>query len=59
MIITGDPIQHDDTGENGLEDLIYKLEQNPHSSIGVIEFEPDDSVRHPIIPYILSLYTSR
>lgn len=58
MIITGDPIQHDDTGENGLEDLIYKLEQNPHPSIGVIEFEPEDSVRHPIIPYILSLYTT-
>jgi phosphate starvation-inducible PhoH-like protein len=56
MIITGDPIQHDDTGENGLEDLIYKLERSPNPSVGAIEFEPNDSVRHPIIPYILSLY---
>lgn len=58
MIITGDPIQHDDAGENGLEDLIFRLDKSPHPSIGMIEFEPEDSVRHPIIPFILSLYSS-
>jgi phosphate starvation-inducible PhoH-like protein len=56
MIITGDPIQHDDAGENGLDDLIFRLERSPHPNVGLVEFEPDDSVRHPIIPFILSLY---
>jgi phosphate starvation-inducible protein PhoH and related proteins len=57
LIITGDPQQHDrGYDENGLTDLVRKLDLNPHANIDVIEFEQQDVQRHPLIPFLLDLY---
>lgn len=59
LVITGDPMQHDlGIDVNGLDDLLSRLRyvQTPSPHIGVVEFEETDVERHPMIPYILSLY---
>ena len=57
IVITGDVEQTDRrTKDNGLLDLIYRLENDPVSEIGLSRFEPKDIRRHRIIEKILNLY---
>lgn len=58
MIITGDLEQHDRTGAtNGLADFLSKLRKKRSDSIGMIEFEPNDILREPIIKEVLEIYS--
>jgi phosphate starvation-inducible PhoH-like protein len=59
LIITGDLQQRDRIfyNDNGLEDLIKKLENNKNEIQGIIKFQEDDSVRSNFVKWILSLYT--
>ncbi|MCL4163838.1 UNVERIFIED_CONTAM: hypothetical protein GTU68_038476, partial [Idotea baltica] len=50
MIITGDPDQSD-ISDSGLIDIIEKCEHR--GSVGVIEFENSDNVRHPAVEAML------
>jgi phosphate starvation-inducible protein PhoH and related proteins len=61
LVITGDPQQHDrGFQENGLSDLLSRLERSPASNnmVGVIEFNKGDIERHAVIADILDLYES-
>jgi phosphate starvation-inducible PhoH-like protein len=58
MTITGDLEQHDRTGAtNGLADFLSKLRKKRSDSIGMIEFEPNDILREPIIKEVLEIYS--
>lgn len=50
MIITGDPEQAD-IRDSGLMDVIKRCKHR--KSVGVVEFEPSDNVRHPSVEYML------
>jgi len=54
MVVTGDNDQTDIRGQNGLEDVIYKIDWM--SSVKIVEFERNDIVRNSIISDILSSY---
>jgi phosphate starvation-inducible PhoH-like protein len=57
LIITGDVGQHDRGFENnGLEDLIQRLQDYPVLGIGHVQFSEKDVKRHPIIRDVLKLY---
>ena len=57
LVITGDIGQHDRGFENnGLEDLLRRLQQYPIMGIGHIQFTEKDVKRHPIIRDVLKLY---
>ena len=59
LIITGDTGQYDRGFENnGLVDLLKRLENYPISGLEHIEFSECDIKRHAIIKEILSLYAS-
>jgi phosphate starvation-inducible PhoH-like protein len=52
IIITGDPTQSDLGGTTcALSDVIYRLENVP--GVGIVKFENDSIVRHPLIGKIL------
>jgi phosphate starvation-inducible PhoH-like protein len=57
MIITGDLKQHDRGFEqNGLRDFVHRLRERGSDKIAVIEFDPRDIERHPVIEDILDIY---
>ena len=58
LIITGDLQQRDKIfyNDNGLEDLLEKLKNNPNEVHGYVNFQEKDSVRSHFVKWILSLY---
>lgn len=57
MIITGDIEQTDRrVGQNGLLDLVDKLDRSPNADFAVTRFLQSDVVRHRAIDGVLSLY---
>lgn len=60
LVVTGDLQQHDRCqGENGLSDLLRRLEKAKHDKIDIVEFTNSDVQRHPIIPDILEMYNEK
>ena len=57
LVITGDLQQHDRGFENnGLLDLLTRIEKHPHGDIHWVQFESTDIERHHIIPHIINMY---
>lgn len=56
LVITGDTEQSDLGTDNGLTDLLERLEFADPADFGVIEFGPEDIVRHRIIAKVIALY---
>jgi phosphate starvation-inducible PhoH-like protein len=60
LIITGDPTQHDRGYENnGITDLVDRLMSCPIPEVRIliVEMTESDVQRHPLIPYIIRLYS--
>ena len=55
LIVTGDLEQSDLGPENGLEDLIYRMQCQDLEYITHVEMEDDDIVRHPAVNEVLSI----
>lgn len=55
LIVTGDLEQSDLGSENGLEDLIYKMQCQDLEYIIHVEMEDEDIVRHPAVKEVLSI----
>jgi phosphate starvation-inducible protein PhoH and related proteins len=58
IVVTGDLSQTDRRTrvKSGLEDFLWRLEQNSIDGIELVKFNDSDIVRHPIIGEILKLY---
>ena len=57
IVITGDVEQTDrKRNDNGLLDIVQRLEQSPVKGISVVALNSQDTQRHRIIPEILALY---
>jgi phosphate starvation-inducible PhoH-like protein len=57
IVITGDVEQADrNTGDNGLMDLVSRLQATPVNGIAVCPMETRDVQRHAIIGAVLKLY---
>jgi phosphate starvation-inducible PhoH-like protein len=57
LVITGDTGQYDRGFENnGLKDLLMRLETNYINGIEQVRFTDEDIKRHPIIRDILQMY---
>lgn len=56
LVITGDPSQNDRADGNGLCDLLGRLTDLDQENIGIVEFTDRDVERHPVVPFVLSLY---
>jgi len=61
FIISGDLEQRDRrfSADCGLEDLMKRLSRNPNPLVGITEFAEGDSVRSPLVSYILKLYKDK
>jgi len=60
LVITGDPSQNDRVDENGLSDLLdrlLELSEYDQDDIRIVEFTERDVERHPVVPFVLSLYS--
>ena len=55
LIVTGDLEQSDLGSENGLEDLIYRMQCRDLEYITHVEMEDEDIVRHPAVKEVLSI----
>ena len=55
LIVTGDLEQSDLGSENGLEDLIYRMQCQDLEYIAHVEMEDEDIVRHPAVKEVLSI----
>jgi len=55
LIVTGDLAQSDLGPENGLADLIYKMQCQHLEYIEHVEMEDEDIVRHPAVKEVLSI----
>ena len=55
LIVTGDLEQSDLGSENGLADLIYKMQCQDLQYITHVEMEDEDIVRHPAVKEVLSI----
>jgi phosphate starvation-inducible PhoH-like protein len=55
LIVTGDLAQSDLGPENGLADLIYKMQCQDLDYITHVEMEDEDIVRHPAVKEVLSI----
>lgn len=58
VIITGDAQQSDIGPNNGLLDLLERLEATDPLDFGIVEFGPGDVVRHPVIEKVLAAYAN-
>ncbi len=59
MVVTGDLLQHDRRYvENGLKDILQKLQNKNYKRIKTIEFGPMDIERSRIVKEILEIYDS-
>ena len=58
LVITGDLEQNDRKYqiENGLNDLITKLHNHPHSKMVVTKLADSDIQRHPLLNHVLMMY---
>lgn len=54
IVVTGDTKQSDRGTSNGLTDFLTRYQRNPR--IAVVEFQPRDVERHPVISTILDWY---
>jgi phosphate starvation-inducible protein PhoH and related proteins len=57
IIVTGDLEQSDLEGDNGLENLVYKMQCMELDYIQHVEMEDDDIVRHPAVKEVLGILT--
>ena len=57
LIVTGDLEQSDLGPENGLEDLIYKMQCRDLEYIAHVRMEDEDIVRHPAVKEVLGILT--
>ena len=57
VVITGDPHQSDVKGLNGLVDAVERLKGV--TSLGIVRFNKEDIVRHPIVSEIESRYEEK
>ena len=55
LIVTGDLEQSDLGSENGLADLIYRMQCQDLEYITHVEMEDEDIVRHPAVKEVLSI----
>ena len=55
LIVTGDLEQSDLGSENGLADLIYRMQCHDLEYITHVEMEDEDIVRHPAVKEVLSI----
>jgi len=55
LIVTGDLEQSDLGPENGLRDLVYKMQCQDLMYITHVEMEDEDIVRHPVVKEVLSI----
>jgi len=55
LIVTGDLEQSDLGPENGLEDLIYKMQCQDLEYITHVRMEDEDIVRHPVVKEVLGI----
>jgi phosphate starvation-inducible PhoH-like protein len=55
LIVTGDLEQSDLGPENGLGDLVYKMQCQDMVYITHVEMEDEDIVRHPAVKEVLSI----
>jgi len=55
LIVTGDLEQSDLGSENGLEDLIYRMQCQDLEYITHVEMEDEDIVRHPAVKEVLGI----
>jgi len=56
LVITGDPNQSDLGDENGLSDLLDRLEGLDLSHIDVVRMENEDIIRHPSVQEVIKIY---
>jgi len=56
MVVTGDPTQNDldPRVKSGLNDAIWRL--RGYQEIGIVEFSPQDVVRHPLVEKVVRAY---
>ena len=55
LIVTGDLEQSDLGTDNGLEDLVYRMQCQDLEYIVHVEMEDDDIIRHPAVKEVLSI----
>jgi phosphate starvation-inducible PhoH-like protein len=55
IIVTGDLEQSDLGGDNGLENLVYKMQCMELDYIQHVEMGDDDIVRHPAVKEVLGI----
>ena len=55
IVVTGDLEQSDLEGDNGLENLVYKMQCTELDYIQHVEMGDDDIVRHPAVKEVLSI----
>ena len=55
IIVTGDLEQSDFEGDNGLENLVYKMQCTELDYIQHVEMGDDDIVRHPAVKEVLGI----
>jgi phosphate starvation-inducible protein PhoH and related proteins len=55
IIVTGDLEQSDLEGDNGLENLVYKMQCMELDYIQHVEMEDDDIIRHPAVKEVLGI----
>jgi len=56
LIITGDLNQTDLKGENGLHDIVSRLERKPMDKIRCIHLDKEDIARSEIVKQVMELY---
>ena len=56
LIITGDPDQSDLGPDNGLSDLLYRLEGFDLTHIKVVRMDTGDILRHPSVQEVIKIY---
>ena len=55
IVVTGDLEQSDLEGDNGLENLVYKMQCTELDYIQHVEMGDDDIVRHPAVKEVLGI----
>ena len=56
IILTGDLLQSDRRGQNGLEEFMSLIKDKPYQYIDICEFSKDDIERHPAVIEVLDVY---
>jgi len=56
LIITGDPDQSDLGPDNGLSDLLYRVEGFDLTHIDVVRMDSGDILRHPSVQEVIKIY---